>query len=119
MWQVLITPELSIFDMSWLAGFSDSALQLICGLGVAMTLAFEISFMFLIWNRRLRPLLLVTALVFHGFIGVLMGLGAFSIVMLSGCIAFVRPDSVQWLLQQASTLSARYRLVTAVKAIVD
>jgi hypothetical protein len=88
-WEVLITPETTLFDMRWLARLGDGPLQLVCGLGVALTLGFEISFAFLIWNRRLRPVLLLMALILHGCIGVLMGLGAFSFVMLTGCLAFV------------------------------
>jgi hypothetical protein len=88
-WEVLITPEISLFDMRWLAQLGDTTLQLICGLGVALTLGFEMSFAFLIWNRRLRPLLLGLAVMLHGCIGVLMGLGAFSLVMLTCCLAFV------------------------------
>jgi hypothetical protein len=88
-WEVLIAPETTLFDMRWLARLGDGMLQLICGVGVALTLGFEISFAFLIWNRRLRPVLLLMALVLHGCIGVLMGLGAFSLVMLTGCCAFV------------------------------
>jgi hypothetical protein len=41
------------------------------------------------------------AVILHGCIGVLMGLGAFSLVMLTGCLAFVEPTKVRQYFQHA------------------
>jgi vitamin K-dependent gamma-carboxylase-like protein len=99
-WHVLMARELNPYDLRWLASLGDTAVQIICMCGVALTLGYEISFAFLIWNRRLRPILLAMAVIFHGFIGVLMGLTAFSLAMLTGCLAFVDPEAIQRFVQR-------------------
>ena len=57
--------------------------------GTLFTLAFEISFAFLVWNRSLRPLFVVVAVLLHLGIALCMGLVAFSMMMLTGVLAFV------------------------------
>jgi predicted DCC family thiol-disulfide oxidoreductase YuxK len=56
------------------------------------TLLIEISFPFLIWQRRTRPYLLVAAIFLHAQFAVLMGLFYFSFVMIMGHMSFVRPE---------------------------
>jgi hypothetical protein len=97
-WQILVIPELSPFDLRWIAQLPDWGVALVSETGVAVTLAFEIGFAFLIWNRLLRPLILAAAFVLHGLIGLVMGLGAFSAIMLTACLAFVPPESMRWFL---------------------
>jgi hypothetical protein len=63
-----------------------------------LTLAFEIAFPFLIWNRHLRPWLIAAAVVMHGGIAVFMGLGGFGAIMLTNCLAFVPPAGARWFL---------------------
>ncbi len=58
------------------------------------TLAFEITFAFLIWRPATRWVLLWGAIILHGFIGMLMGLKTFSLMMLVFNMAFIRPDEV-------------------------
>ncbi|HMO37566.1 MAG TPA: HTTM domain-containing protein, partial [Gemmatales bacterium] len=60
------------------------------------TLAFEIAFPFLVWNRYLRPWILFMAVVLHAGIGIFMGLGGFGTVMLAGCMSFLPPAGVRW-----------------------
>jgi hypothetical protein len=98
-WQILVIPELSPIDLRWIAQLPDWGVALISEAGVAVTLIFEIGFAFLIWNRLLRPLFLAMALLLHGAIGALMGLGAFSAIMLTACLAFVPPESLRWFLE--------------------
>ncbi|MBL8822228.1 MAG: HTTM domain-containing protein [Planctomycetia bacterium] len=64
-----------------------------------VTLAFEICFPFLIWNRYLRPWVLFGAVVLHVGIGLFMGLGGFGAIMLAGCMSFVPASGVRWFLQ--------------------
>jgi hypothetical protein len=66
--------------------------------GGLFTLAFEISYIFLIWRPKLRWILLGAAILLHGFIGLLMGLKTFSLMMLVMNMAFLRPEEVQWLM---------------------
>jgi hypothetical protein len=88
-WQVVMTQDMVPFDLRWLATLPDWALALLFEPAAALTVAFEISFTFLIWNRLLRPLLLMGAVLLHLGIGLLVGLDAFSAAMLTGCLAFV------------------------------
>jgi hypothetical protein len=59
------------------------------------TLVFEISFAFLIWKRSLRPLFIIGAVLLHLGIALCMGLVAFSLIMLTGVLAFVPSAVVQ------------------------
>jgi hypothetical protein len=59
------------------------------------TLAFEISFIFLIWRRRFRPILIIGAVLLHLGIAFFMGLVAFSIMMLVALLAFVPAPTIQ------------------------
>jgi len=88
--------ELAPVDLRWLGNFSDPALEWFSSLSVAATLVFEIGFVFLIWNRSLRPLILATAVMLHLGIGVLMGLVGFGAIMLTGCISFIAPEAIRW-----------------------
>ncbi len=89
-----MTPEMwpIEFDLQWI-GRHPQLVQVLANLSVLFTLAYEINFVWLIWNPRLRPLLLLSAAVLHLGIGFSMGLGAFGLIMLAGCSAFVEPKS--------------------------
>ncbi len=56
------------------------------------TLAFEASFLFLVWDRRLRPWVLGAGVLFHLGIDLTLDIGWFSIVMWLSYLAFVPPD---------------------------
>jgi hypothetical protein len=94
-WSVMTMQEFAPFDVTWLGRFGDVPCLLISNVGVLLTLAFEIGFIFLIWNPALRPMLLATAVVLHAGIGLLMGMSAFGAAMLAGCLAFVEPAAVK------------------------
>lgn len=66
--------------------------------GSYFTLAFEISFAFLVWNPRLRWLMIVSAVLLHTGIALFMGLVAFSLMMLVAVLVFVPPEAVRELL---------------------
>lgn len=110
-WMTMVVPEFAILDMSWLANFPDWVWQTVSAGGSFMTIAFEISFSFLIWNRTLRPLVLFIAVMMHAGIGVFMGLGTFSAIMLTGCLAFVPPAGLRWLVQTLCQGVKGYRFV--------
>jgi hypothetical protein len=57
------------------------------------TIALELSFPMLVWNRRLRPYLIMGAVALHLGIGLLMGLATFSLFMMSLLVSFI-PGSV-------------------------
>jgi hypothetical protein len=58
------------------------------------TLTFEIGYAFLIWRTRTRWLFLAGAMILHGFIGLLMGLKTFSLIMLVMNMGFLRREEV-------------------------
>jgi hypothetical protein len=67
-----------------------------------MTLAFEISYSYLIWRRSTRPILLTVAMMLHGSIALFMGLKTFSLLMMTFNMAFVAPETVRWGLRKLS-----------------
>jgi hypothetical protein len=95
----LMTYDLGRVDMRWIATY-DWLWQALSSAGTLFTIAFEIGFVFLVWSRLLRPLVLGAALFMHGGIALSMGLWSFSAAMLTGCLAFVPPGSLRWLLSE-------------------
>jgi Vitamin K-dependent gamma-carboxylase len=103
-WCVMMTSDVVPFDLHWLGYLNNLGLALIFETATAATLIIEITFAFLVWNRLLRPLVLLAALLLHLGIGALMGLGAFSAAMLTGCLAFVSPDLIRRAVSCVSTM---------------
>jgi len=66
--------------------------------GVAFTFATELGFPFLVWNRRLRWVMVSMAVMMHAGIALSMGLRTFSMMMMVMDLAFVPPAAVQALL---------------------
>ena len=56
------------------------------------SLAFEAAFLFLVWDRRLRPWVLGVGVAFHLGIDVFFDVGFFSWAMFAAYLAFVPPD---------------------------
>lgn len=88
------------FNVDWIANpqLGEWFWHYVCFFTTYASLAFEISFAFLIWNKRLRPWLLFGAFALHLGIGLLMGLTEFGLVMLAGCLSFIPPDGMRWFL---------------------
>lgn len=56
------------------------------------TLALELGFVLLVWNRRLRPWVIGAGVLFHLGIDLTLDIGWFSLVMWLGYLAFVPPE---------------------------
>jgi hypothetical protein len=95
----LMTYDLRGLDVRWIATY-DWLWQAISSAGTWFTIAFEVGFAVLVWHPLLRPLVLGAALLLHGGIAVSTGLWSFSAAMLAGCLAFVPPSSLRWLLDE-------------------
>jgi hypothetical protein len=103
-WYTVANPEFSALHlryyldlMTWLA--SHRILWEICITGgTAFTLILEISFPFLVWNRRWRWLMVIGAVLLHTGIALLMGLVGFSLMMLALLVSFIPPSTVRQLL---------------------
>jgi hypothetical protein len=66
--------------------------------GAVFTLALEIGFPFLVWNRRLRWLMVIGSVLLHTGIALFMGLVGFSLMMLALLVSFIPPSAVRQLL---------------------
>lgn len=66
--------------------------------GSYFTLFLELSFPFLVWNRKLRPYYVCGAFALHTAIGLVMGLITFSLLMATMVLGFVPGDTMRWLL---------------------
>jgi hypothetical protein len=62
--------------------------------GVAFTIAVELGFPFLVWDRRWRWACVCASVLLHLSIGIFMGLVAFSLIMLVMLLAFIPPEVV-------------------------
>jgi hypothetical protein len=94
-WATLAFHEFAPVDITWLGYVGDAFCLLLSNVGVLLTLALEIGFVFLIWNPATRSAMLTLAVVMHAGIGLLMGMGAFGAAMLTGCLAFVDASRVR------------------------
>ena len=74
--------------------------------GAVFTLALEIGFPFLVWNRRLRWLMVIGSVLLHTGIALFMGLTGFSLMMLALLVAFIPPSTVRQLLGLAQRVPA-------------
>ena len=79
-------------------------------IGVVFTLATEIGFAFLIWNRRLRWVYLSMTALLHTGIAVFMGLNTFSLFMFAMLLAFVPVASFHRLLARLGRNAPPLRL---------
>jgi hypothetical protein len=79
--------------------------------GVVYTLALEISFPFLVWNPRLRGLMVVGAVLLHTGIAFTMGLVGFGLIMLTLVLAFVPAETVRQLLGTLSRSTGPMRRI--------
>ncbi|MEM6329146.1 MAG: HTTM domain-containing protein [Planctomycetota bacterium] len=89
-WVSVASTEYRSLDMSWLAG----NLRLVDFLTHA-TVALELFYCCLVWNRWTRPWVLLGAIGMHVFIGGAMGMITFGLVMIFGNLAFFSPATVR------------------------
>ena len=77
--------------------------------GSFFTLALEIGFPYLVWNRRLRPFLVAASMSLHIGIALTMGLVAFSLLMATMVLSFIPGDSIQRVLERLQSARASRR----------
>ena len=78
-------------------------------LGAYGTIALEISFPFLIWQRRFRPWMICGSLLMHTGIGLVMGLSTFSLIMMCFVLCYFPPEAFHWFLDKLAHLWAKIR----------
>jgi uncharacterized membrane protein YphA (DoxX/SURF4 family) len=90
LWGAVANLEYQSMDLTWLCNH-----PYVISFMTHTTIIWEISFCALVWNRMLRPLVLLVAIPLHLGIAFGMGMITFGFVMLYGCLAFVEPSFVR------------------------
>ncbi len=90
LYQALMISETSLFDLDWMAR-REWLWLFISNLGGFLTLAVELGFPVLIWNRRLRPLVLALVALMQLTTAALLSLGCFQVAMFATLVAFFPP----------------------------
>lgn len=90
MWRGLANSEYQTLDMTWLAYYPWFTEFL-----THLTIAWEVSFAFLIWRPLTRPVMMALGLGMHFGIGLMMGMWTFATCMMFGYLAFVEPGLVR------------------------
>ena len=86
-WGGIANQEYQTLDLTWLADW-----PLVINALTHLTVAFELSYCVLIWNRWTRPLVLLAAVGMHLGIVVALGMPTFGLAMLIANLAFVSPS---------------------------
>ena len=87
MWRVLANQEYQTMDLTWMAWVPSLPFFL-----AHITIVWEVFFIALIWNPRLRPFLLAIGLAMHVGIGAFLGMWTFGLIMAFAYFAFSDPD---------------------------
>ena len=92
-WWAVANYEYQSLDMTWLAQW-----PVLVALATHATVAWELFYCCLVWNRFTRPLVLWMAMLVHGGIAIAMGMITFGGVMMIANLAFFQPKTVRrWL----------------------
>lgn len=88
MWRVLANEEYQTLDLTWMAW-----VPWLPYLIAHVTVVWEVFFVVLVWNPRLRPLILLTGVMMHAGIGAFLGMWTFGLIMIFAYLAFLDPDA--------------------------
>lgn len=100
-WEALANEEYQSTDMTWLAAF-----PLITHIATHMTIAWEVSFWALVWNRYLRPFVLLIGTSMHLGIGMFMGMWTFGLAMTFGYVTFIPAAWLRMLIHGVARIPA-------------
>lgn len=93
MWMALGNLEYQSLDMTWMSEWPK-----MMNLMAHVTIIWEISYLFLVWPRLTRPVVILLAVPLHMGIAVCLGMITFGLLMLVGNLAFVPPEMIRALL---------------------
>lgn len=85
-WGAMANAEYQTVDLTWLAAY-----PLLINLITHVTLAWEVSYVILVWPRWSRPIIIGMAIAVHLGIGVTMGMVEFGLIMVTANLVFVPP----------------------------
>jgi hypothetical protein len=89
-WWAVANYEYQSLDLTWLAGWPT-----LVALLTHVTVFWELSYCFLIWNRLARPLVLWMAVAVHGGIALGLGMLTFGGAMILANMSFLEPATVR------------------------
>ncbi len=89
LWTVFANPQFSQYDFKFL-----SNVPLFFAISTFLSIIFEVYFAPMVMNKSYRNLWLLGGVVFHVSIGILLGLMAFSMVMLSTYVLFLEKEFI-------------------------
>lgn len=92
-WGGIANQEYQTLDLTWLAEW-----PLVINALTHLTVAWEVSYCVLIWNRWTRPLVLLGAIAMHLGIAVALGMPTFGLAMLIANLSFVSPAFLRTLI---------------------
>lgn len=89
-WMALANEEYQSADLTWLAWYPWVSYLL-----THVTVLWEMSFFVTVWNRSLRPFVLLIGCGVHLGIGAFLGMWTFGLIMIVAYISFLPPEWVQ------------------------
>lgn len=87
MWNVIANQEYQTVDLTWMAWVPWLPFLI-----AHITIAWETSFIVLVWNPRLRPLVLAMGTAMHFGIGAFLGMWTFGLIMTFAYLSFSDPE---------------------------
>ena len=87
MWNVIANQEYQTTDLTWMAWIPWLPFLI-----AHVTIAWETSFILLIWNRKLRPFVLAIGTAMHLGIGAFLGMWTFGLIMNFAYLSFSEPE---------------------------
>lgn len=103
-WDVLANSQLARWDFSW-----ATAIPIPIMIATYMTLAWEVYFPVLVWNRRLRYPVLAFGVLLHTGIGIAMNIPYFALIMILAYSVFLEERHAHWVLERLPRLFATRR----------
>ncbi len=100
-WGGIANQEYQTLDLTWLADW-----PLVINALTHLTVAFELSYCVLIWNRWTRPLVLLVAIGLHLGIVFALGMPTFGLAMLIANVSFISPSLIRTLIDGPARRSA-------------
>ena len=114
MWNVIANQEYQTLDLTWMAWT-----PWIPFLIAHITIAWETSFIVLVWNRRLRPLVLAMGTAMHFGIGAFLGMWTFGLMMTFAYLSFADPEIWRARLSRRKKYSAPRAATASIGRVAD
>jgi hypothetical protein len=108
-WWAVANLEYQSLNMTWLARW-----PILVALATHLTVFWEVSYCFLVWNRYTRPLVLWMAVLVHAGIALAMGLMTFGLAMIFANMSFLSPATIR---RWVDPLAARISLLLVGKQV--